>query len=115
MLPSAMIPWLSPELVDFPPASQALGQPNGLLAAGGALTFPWLLAAYRGGIFPWYEEPEPILWWSRDPRSVLFPEQVYVSRSLRRRIRRGNFRITADVYFPAVNNDCAMIGNLRCG
>jgi len=110
-----MIPWLSPELVDFPPASQALGQPNGLLAAGGALTPPWLLAAYRRGIFPWYEEPEPILWWSPDPRSVLFPEQVHVSRSLRRRIRRGNFRITADVDFPAVIYNCAMAGDRSSG
>ena len=78
------LPWLDPDHVGFPPVEQALTDPDGLLAAGGALTPDWLLAAYRQGIFPWYEEGQPILWWSPDPRLVLRPNGLHVSRSLRK-------------------------------
>lgn len=110
-----MIPWLSAGSLDFPPLEQALTDPNGLLAAGGELSPQRLLSAYRQGIFPWYEDPSPILWWSPDPRTVLYPDQVHISRSLRRRIRRGNFQVTADVDFSAVIEACAVTGSRRRG
>lgn len=91
----------------LPPASAALEEPNGLLAAGGALTPEWILAAYRAGIFPWYESGQPILWWSPDPRAVLRPDDLHVSRSLRRRLRSGQFRVSADRAFDAVLAGCA--------
>lgn len=91
----------------MPPASAALDEPNGLLAAGGSLEPAWLLAAYARGIFPWYEAGQPILWWSPNPRAVLEPGGLHVSRSLRRRLRRGTFRVTADRAFDAVVAGCA--------
>jgi leucyl/phenylalanyl-tRNA--protein transferase len=91
----------------FPPASQALTEPNGLLAAGGDLSPKRLLAAYRRGIFPWYEEGQPILWWSPDPRAVLRPESVKVSRSLRRSLNKGGFELKIDHAFDAVVAACA--------
>jgi len=91
----------------LPPADQALENPNGLLAAGGSLNSEWLLTAYRKGIFPWFEKGQPILWWSPDPRAVLRPEQLRVSRSLRRAIRRRSFAVTADSAFEAVIEACA--------
>ncbi len=91
----------------MPPASAALDEPNGLLAAGGSLEPAWLLAAYARGIFPWYEAGQPILWWSPNPRAVLEPGDLHVSRSLRRRLRRGTFRVTADRAFDAVVAGCA--------
>ncbi len=101
--------WLSasdgPEALPDP--STALTEPNGLLAAGGSLAPDWLLASYRRGIFPWFESGQPILWWSPDPRTVLYPDALKVSRSLRRRIRRGEFRITADTAFGDVVAACA--------
>src|SRR5574337_2026185 len=78
-----MIPWLEGPPA-FPPVHCALQEPNGLLAAGGDLTPDWLLAAYRRGIFPWYSAGEPILWWSPDPRMVLRPDAIRITRSLRR-------------------------------
>jgi leucyl/phenylalanyl-tRNA--protein transferase len=91
----------------FPPASQALTEPNGLLAAGGDLSPKRLLAAYRRGIFPWYEEGQPILWWSPDPRSVLRPDAVKVSRSLRRSLNKGGFELEIDRAFEEVVAACA--------
>jgi leucyl/phenylalanyl-tRNA--protein transferase len=91
----------------FPPASQALTEPNGLLAAGGDLSPKRLLAAYRRGIFPWYEEGQPILWWSPDPRAVLRPDGVKVSRSLRRSLNKGGFELKIDHAFEAVVAACA--------
>jgi leucyl/phenylalanyl-tRNA--protein transferase len=91
----------------FPPASQALTEPNGLLAAGGDLSPKRLLAAYRRGIFPWYEEGQPILWWSPDPRAVLRPESVKISRSLRRSLNKGGFELKVDHAFDAVVAACA--------
>ncbi len=101
-----MIPWLGKEPV-FPPDAQALTEPNGLLAAGGALTPDWLLAAYRRGIFPWFSKGEPILWWTPDPRLVLIPDQLHVSHSLRKVLRRQRFDVRTDTAFAAVMRACA--------
>lgn len=101
-----MIPWLA-DTHAFPPLSRALKEPNGLLAAGGDLSVPRLLAAYRHGIFPWYSEDEPILWWSPDPRMVLFPDELKVSRSLGKTVRKGKFEITADRRFREVVEGCS--------
>jgi len=91
----------------FPPPSEALTEPNGLLAAGGDLKPQRLLAAYRRGIFPWYEDGQPILWWSPDPRSVLRPDGVRVSRSLRRSLIKGGFELRIDTAFADVVAGCA--------
>lgn len=91
----------------LPPAEQALESPNGLLAAGGNLSPEWLLSAYRRGIFPWFERGQPILWWSPDPRAVLKPESLRVSRSLRRTIKRQQFSVSADTAFEAVIVACS--------
>lgn len=101
-----MIPWLADEPA-FPPVAQALTDPNGLLAAGGSLEPEWLLAAYRRGIFPWYSKGEPILWWSPDPRLVLVPSHVRISRSLRKTLRSGRFEIRFDSAFAQVIFACA--------
>ncbi|WP_110689548.1 leucyl/phenylalanyl-tRNA--protein transferase [Salinicola endophyticus] len=102
-----MLRWLPPAPVDFPDVDQALDEPNGLLAAGGALTPEWLLAAYRRGIFPWYGEGDPLLWWSPAPRMVLFPSEIRVRRSLAKRLRNGGFTTTIDHAFAEVIEACA--------
>ena len=94
---------------DFPPSEEALDYPNGLLAAGGELTSQRLLSAYRRGIFPWYEEPQPVLWWTPDPRSVLFPDALHISRSLRKTLRRGALRLAVDSRFTQVMSQCAQL------
>lgn len=91
----------------FPPPSEALTEPNGLLAAGGDLEPGRLLAAYRQGIFPWYQEGQPILWWSPDPRAVLRPSGLRVSRSLRRSLRKRGFEFRVDTAFERVVAACA--------
>ena len=91
----------------FPATSSALSYPNGLLAAGGSLDTETLVAAYGRGIFPWYEAPQPVLWWTPDPRSVLFPAELHVSRSLRKTLRRGGLRVTRNTAFPEVVASCA--------
>jgi leucyl/phenylalanyl-tRNA--protein transferase len=91
----------------LPDPIHALLEPNGLLAAGGSLEPEWLLASYRRGIFPWYETGQPILWWSPDPRTVLRPHELRVSRSLRKRIAHGAFEVTADREFAGVIAACA--------
>lgn len=91
----------------FPSPSEALAEPNGLLAAGGDLEPERLLAAYRRGIFPWYEDGQPILWWSPDPRSVLHPSDAHVSRSLRRSLIKGGFELRIDTAFADVVAGCA--------
>jgi leucyl/phenylalanyl-tRNA--protein transferase len=101
-----VIPWLAPDQ-PFPPVQRALREPNGLLAAGGDLSLHRLLDAYRRGIFPWYSEGEPVLWWSPDPRMVLVPAEISISRSLRKRIRGGTFEIRADTCFTKVMRACA--------
>lgn len=100
------LPWLDLETA-FPPPERALKEPNGLLAAGADLSPERLIAAYGQGIFPWYEPGQPILWWSPDPRAVLFPERLRVSRSLAKTLRRGHFHWTLNQAFEAVMRGCA--------
>jgi leucyl/phenylalanyl-tRNA--protein transferase len=101
-----LIPWLHPAQ-PFPPVETALEYPSGLLAAGGDLSLPRLLDAYRRGIFPWYSEGEPILWWSPNPRMVLFPAELRVSRSLAKRLRRRDHEVRADTAVQTVMEGCA--------
>ena len=101
-----MIPWLDSH-DPFPPIERALEQPNGLLCAGGDLSLARLLEAYRRGIFPWYSGPEPILWWSPDPRMVLFTDRLKVSRSLAKSIRNKGYEVRIDTAFSAVLEGCA--------
>lgn len=89
----------------FPPVEHA--SPEGLLAIGGDLSSHRLLDAYRHGIFPWYSAGQPILWWSPDPRAVLYPERLKVSRSLRKTLRRGRFSVTFDYDFESVIRACS--------
>ena len=91
--------------MDFPPVEQA--SPEGLLAVGGNLRPERLLKAYRQGIFPWYSDNQPILWWSPDPRTVLFPDKLHISRSLKRSLRPGLFSVTLDRCFRDVMRHCA--------
>ena len=92
---------------DFPPTTLALDYPNGLLAAGGGLSPERLLAAYRRGIFPWYEAPQPVLWWTPDPRSVLYLDDFHIARSLRKTLRRNQLGLAVDRRFAAVITACA--------
>jgi len=95
----------------FPDVTLALKEPDGLLAVGGNLTAETLLNAYRHGIFPWYSDGQPILWWSPDPRAVLFPKRLKISRSLRKRLRQGQFQVTMDRAFDSVIKRCATSRN----
>lgn len=101
--------WLDPENpdIDFPDVELALLQPDGLLAIGGDLSLPRLLNAYRRGIFPWYGPGQPILWWSPDPRLVLLPERLHISRSLAKTLKQGKFQVTLDRDFERVITACA--------
>ncbi len=101
-----MIPWLKTPL-DFPAVETALREPNGLLCAGGDLAPATILKAYSRGIFPWYSDGQPILWWSPDPRMVLFPEEFKVSKSLAKTARSGKFEIRIDTAFAEVMAACA--------
>ena len=101
-----MIPLLGPTDA-FPPVNRALDEPNGLLAAGGGLSVPRLMDAYSRGIFPWFGEGDPVLWWCPDPRMVLPTDAVHVSRSLRRRLRRGGYELSFDRAFAEVLRSCA--------
>lgn len=103
---SVSIPWLADD-DPLPPVSRALRRPNGLLAAGGGLSVSRLVDAYGRGCFPWFSEGEPVLWWSPDPRMVLLPGELHVPRSLGRRLRRGEFNVTADLAFADVMAGCA--------
>jgi leucyl/phenylalanyl-tRNA---protein transferase len=91
----------------FPAVEQALDEPDGLLAAGGDLSTPRLLAAYRAGIFPWYEKGQPILWWSPDPRCVLLPAAYHLARRMRRTLRQCDLEIRFDTAFELVIRTCA--------
>lgn len=93
----------------FPPASQAMREPNGLLAVGGDLSVPRLLAAYRAGIFPWYSHGQPILWWTPDPRMVFRTDGVRLSSRFRRGLRASTWTVRADTAFDAVIDACAHI------
>lgn len=101
-----MISWLDAKS-PFPPLSAAMAEPNGLLAIGGDLAPARLLDAYRAGIFPWFSEGQPILWWSPDPRMVLHVDELRVSRSLAKRVRAGTFETRVDSAFRAVVQACA--------
>jgi leucyl/phenylalanyl-tRNA---protein transferase len=101
-----MMQWLERD-DPFPPVEKALRNPNGLLCAGADLTPERLLAAYRQGIFPWYSGDEPVLWWSPDPRMVLFCEELKVSRSLAKSIRNKGFELRIDTAFAKVIKACA--------
>lgn len=101
------IPWLDPASTLFPPPALALSEPNGLLAAGGDLSPDRILAAYQQGIFPWFNPGEPILWWSPDPRTVIYPAQFSASKSLRKVIRNGTYRVSFDHCFTDVMRACA--------
>ena len=104
-----MIPWLEPD-DPFPPLESALKHPNGLLAAGADLSPGCLIAAYRLGIFPWYSEGEPLLWWSPDPRMVLVPSELKISRSLAKTLRNRDCEVRFDHDFAAVLQGCASRG-----
>jgi len=104
-----VIPWLPAEPV-FPPLESALSATdgaNGLLAAGGDLSPQRLLAAYRRGIFPWYGNEDPLLWWSPDPRMMLLPDRLKVSRSLAKTLRKPDYEVRLDTHFAAVIRACA--------
>lgn len=105
----AELRWLAPDDPPeaFPSPHRALRDPNGLLAVGGDLSPERLLAAYRRGIFPWFNEGQPILWWSPEPRAVLLPDELHVSRSLRRTLKRDRFTVSVDQAFDAVIAGCA--------
>ena len=109
--------WLSQShrAEQFPPPSEALTEPNGLLAVGGDLTPERLLAAYTQGIFPWYQEGQPILWWSPDPRAVLTPGALRISRSLRRSVAKRGFEFRVDTEFESVVAACATPRNYGGG
>lgn len=101
--------WLDPDdpQAAFPPVERALDDPQGLLAIGGDLSVKRLLNAYRHGIFPWYEEGQPVLWWCPDPRAVIFTDKLKISRSLKKTLRNRDFQVTIDQAFPAVMQACA--------
>jgi leucyl/phenylalanyl-tRNA--protein transferase len=105
----AKLHWLKPtDPADFfPDPNLALDNPDGLLAIGGDLSMPRLLAAYRRGIFPWYQDNQPIMWWSPDPRAILFPTELHISRSLRRTLRQDRFSVSIDFDFSGVISGCA--------
>jgi len=102
------IPFLAPddELTPFPDVESALDEPNGLLMAGASLSPKRLLAAYQAGVFPWYEAGEPILWWSPDPRCVIWPSDIRITRSLKKTIRSGKFEITENLAYREVMRQC---------
>ena len=106
---------LDPDHVAFPDTATALRDPDGLLAVGGDLTPEWLLAAYRRGIFPWFSDDQPILWWSPSPRCIVRPESTRFGRSLRKVIRQERFRVTFDRAFAEVLDGCAAPRALESG
>lgn len=103
------IPWLLANPYEFPPVALALDEPNGLLAAGGDLSPERILAAYHLGIFPWFNPGEPILWWSPNPRTVIYPEQLHISRSLRKTLRQKCYQVTLDTAFTQVMTACSQL------
>lgn len=101
------LPWLNADNFEFPDPDSALQEPNGLLAAGGSLEPQRLLEAYCKGIFPWFEEDQPILWWTPDPRMVLYPDELHISRSLARTLKKHPFRVSSDEAFHDVVMACS--------
>lgn len=109
------LPWLEDSGGVFPPASEAFKEPNGLLCAGGDLVPEILLSAYSQGIFPWFDDDQPILWWSPDPRMVIELDAFEPSRSLRKLLRRGGFTFSLDTSFAKVIQRCAAPRNDDAG
>lgn len=99
--------WLNPSSITFPSPNLAWDEPNGLLAAGGDLSPDRILAAYHQGIFPWFNPGDPILWWSPSPRTVVFPRQLHLSKSLRKTLRQKRYNVTFDHCFNEVIRACA--------
>lgn len=91
----------------FPDPNTALDEPNGLLAIGGDLSTARLIEAYQNGIFPWFNSGEPALWWSPDPRAVIYPDALRINRSLKKFLRRKPYRVTLNHSFSAVIHECA--------
>ena len=110
-----MLTWLNRASLEFPALNKALREPNGLLAAGGDLSSARLLAAYRHGCFPWYQDGQPLLWWSPNPRTVLQPDNLHISRSLRKVLRSDQFSVTFDHNFAEVIRACAAPRNEEHG
>ncbi|WP_404402790.1 leucyl/phenylalanyl-tRNA--protein transferase [Idiomarina seosinensis] len=104
-----MIVQLNSRSISFPPPATALHEPNGLLAVGGDLSPARLMHAYRQGIFPWFGADDPILWWSPDPRAVFLPDSIHCSKSLRKALRKENWRVTINRNFALVVQACAEI------
>jgi leucyl/phenylalanyl-tRNA--protein transferase len=102
-----MLTWLHRDTLEFPSLSKAMREPNGLLAAGGDLSPERLVSAYRHGCFPWFQAGQPILWWSPDPRTVLFPEELHISRSLSKVLRHKRYQVSFDQDFAGVIRACA--------
>ena len=102
-----MIPWLDTENPDFDTIEESQSSGDGLLAGGGNLKIITLLQAYPRGIFPWFNNDEPILWWSPDPRLVLHPEELHLSRSVRRKLHKKTWKVTLNHDFPEVIRQCA--------
>ncbi len=101
-----MIRWLKAD-EPLPPVTDALAEPNGLLAAGGNLSIPRLVDAYRHGIFPWFSPGQPVLWWTPDPRMVLIPRELKIARSLNKVLRNRQYEVRVDTSFLAVMQACA--------
>jgi leucyl/phenylalanyl-tRNA--protein transferase len=97
---------------EFPPLSEALAEPNGLIAIGGDLSFHRLLSAYKQGIFPWFSEGEPVLWWSPNPRMVLFPQELRVTKSLQKTINKNLFEVRFNSAFRQVISACSQTPRL---
>ena len=103
------ISWLTDDCEDFPSVNNALEEPNGLLAAGGDLSTKRLINAYTNGIFPWYDDDQPILWWSPNPRAVIIPSQLHCSKSLKKSIRKSTLNYTFDKAFTDVIGRCGAV------
>jgi len=105
--------WVSNNIIadNFPPVETALSDPDGLLAIGGDLTPERLINAYSTGIFPWYSKGQPVLWWSPDPRCILIPGEVQISKSLNKTLKKGMFEVTFNQSFQTVINKCAQPRN----
>ncbi|NCV51609.1 MAG: leucyl/phenylalanyl-tRNA--protein transferase [Gammaproteobacteria bacterium] len=110
-----MIPWIPPHILDFPDVTEALDDPNGLLCAGGDLSPERLKLAYSRGIFPWFSDGEPILWWSPDPRLVLEPSAFKFRRSLKQAIKKQGFEIRINTQFETLIRLCASTRESREG
>ncbi|MBX2858798.1 MAG: leucyl/phenylalanyl-tRNA--protein transferase [Cellvibrionaceae bacterium] len=104
---ASQIIWLDPNDISFPDTANAMQDPNGLLAAGGDLSTRRLLHAYQRGIFPWFSDGQPVLWWTPDPRMVLCPSEIYINRSLRKLAKKHPFSVTVNQCFDAVISLCS--------